>query len=592
MAAIQLPQFRPLGNPVGDGIGDITKMLIDARKLQKEQELARAKLLMEGAHYDDVSRRGNEQLEIQREQNRRVEGRDKIKFDQEQAALRAKAGQGIFGALGEGRFGEAEALAAASQFPDAQGNLKGIGLKRLPGAPEPGAAPQAPEFVGPLEDPEQARIRAMGGEGAIPQDAEAAAQMFQGGEAAASEVQAQQALRDQFAQRQAEHPGQVAAFQQSQANPEFELSFPTGDPVRYSGTERKQAADSARKQQAQRLLATLGPNTPPDVQRTIMQQAGLIESGISNAQAAPITNMDAANQARGFTGEQNDLNRENARGIAMLRKKKTGGGGGGAGLTELIAMREQGLPDSEIAARAAQLGISPKAYLPSLKEVRAGAAKEAKAPTEAQSRLAVFAGTIDDAIKNVGDAAVLTPEILAKYQKNQGQAEWADKTAERGLIPGAAVGVARVFGAVAKSKFDGIPPEAQVVLQQIEAAKEAMARIHSGGAIPTAEDRAFADLWAPKAGDSPQLIAQKLRQMKAEGERYMALSGNAGERVKGISANIPGAQLDRASNKPLAQPKNPLVRGSRLSLARQALNDPEATPEEKARAQQIIDASR
>jgi hypothetical protein len=181
---------------------------------------------------------------------------------------------------------------------------------------------------------------------------------------------------------------------------------------------------------------------------------------------------------------------------------------------------------------------------------RARAAGESKPPTEAQSKAAIYGRAIEDAVGAVGDAAVLTPEILEKYQRNQLGAEAADTSAAKSWIGGKVVGAGRSMGLVERSKFDGIPPEAQQVLNQVEVAKESLARIHSGGAIPTAEDRAFADLWAPKAGDSPALIAQKLRQMDTEAKRLLALSGNAAPLTTGITNKPPAKAPVQSSGPP------------------------------------------
>lgn len=256
----------------------------------------------------------------------------------------------------------------------------------------------------------------------------------------------------------------------------------------------------------------------------------------------------------------------------QMRQRGTGtGGGGGKGLDELIAMKEDGAKDSDIAKRAAQLGIAPKNYLPSLREVRAGDAVAARGaggkPTEAQTKAAVYGRAIEDAVKQVGDAAVLTPAILAKFQRNSLQSESADASASKGLISGAGVGIGRAVGLVAKSKYDGIPEAAQTALNAIDVAKESLARVHSGGAIPTAEDRAFADLWAPKSGDSPKLIAQKLRQMDTEAKRLLALSGGAAKMTEGITNTAPGTPAAKPGP---AAPKA----SSEAEQAKAIVNDP------------------
>jgi len=61
-------------------------------------------------------------------------------------------------------------------------------------------------------------------------------------------------------------------------------------------------------------------------------------------------------------------------------KARGAGGGGGAkgGLSELLAMKERGEPDSKIAARAEELHIAPKVWGPAVKEVRVGSGQEAR----------------------------------------------------------------------------------------------------------------------------------------------------------------------------------------------------------------------
>jgi hypothetical protein len=77
---------------------------------------------------------------------------------------------------------------------------------------------------------------------------------------------------------------------------------------------------------------------------------------------------------------------EAAKEAAKLKARKAGGGGNAVGLSDLIKMREDGVPDSEIARKAAELHIPPKVYLPAIKDVHARNAENAKTAADAEKK--------------------------------------------------------------------------------------------------------------------------------------------------------------------------------------------------------------
>lgn len=135
---------------------------------------------------------------------------------------------------------------------------------------------------------------------------------------------------------------------------------------------------------------------------------------------------------------QNIYKIEAAKQAALLKAKKAGAGGGSsAGLSELISMREQGKPDSEIAARAAALHINPKVWLPAVKDVSARNHTEStegntekKLSAADEARTVVFEGKrylaptsrivdkVDQRLINYGDAEESLKDLLAYHKSD------------------------------------------------------------------------------------------------------------------------------------------------------------------------------
>lgn len=218
-----------------------------------------------------------------------------------------------------------------------------------------------------------------------------------------------------------------------------------------------------------------------------------------------------------------------------------------------------------------------------IKRTGEGAAGLNGKPTERQITLAGYAGTLENELKTIGSGSALTPEVLSAYQKNALAAEAADTTASKSMLGGGVVSVGRALDITPASKYAGLGPEAQKQLNAVDNAKEALARIRSGGAIPSAEDRMFADQLAPKAGDSPELIRQKIGRMREETARLKTLSGQAGTATANVGA--------REGTAPTAAPAKRAATKQDAAAAAELkgiINDRKATPEQKQEARDLL----
>ena len=233
-------------------------------------------------------------------------------------------------------------------------------------APAPVVKPDAPTFVGPLETPEDARARAvfeglapkhkvfvdqvdngsahlLGGDKGddvfnfpteklspsaaegqyipdpreVPSEEQGAA-AIQAGDLAAADVTREQSLRDNYGSAMKQYEGQSqAAYHQQQEhdrnekNPQYRVSYPGGGSDVIDPREARAAAAADAKDRADRLRnAAAAPGQAPDVAASMMRQADLIESQISNADKAPITNMASTVQSQGFKSTEATKDRQ------------------------------------------------------------------------------------------------------------------------------------------------------------------------------------------------------------------------------------------------------------------------------------------
>lgn len=366
-------------NP-GSGLGALLGMgvkVYDRYKDRKRQEeldaIAKQKALTDERRQAASQKFMEDQARAVNARQEQTANREKTTFDQQQADRMTKTVTDIGKAFGAGGLGQAQALGAASQFPDAQGRMQGVGVRQLDNPfQNPGEAPQAPkvpEMVGPLETPEMAQTRQ--------------------GPQAALDVMAEEEKRRQFGQdeatlptRRAEHAKATEAFQEGERNPGFELSFPNGQKVVQNAAEQKRAKEADNQEMARNLLKSLPPGADPDYVRMLTRKAGLIGIGLGAGDQAALTNTTAATQAQEGRVALADINNKADLEQARIRAKKVGaglGGGSQSKISELVKMKEDGATDSEISARAAALGVAPKAYLPSVDRVRVTHAENEKA---------------------------------------------------------------------------------------------------------------------------------------------------------------------------------------------------------------------
>lgn len=349
-------------SPIG-GLGDAIVAARERRRKREEADrrfaLDQQKMLSDTALEKRKADLYGRQIDASIQNQGRQERRDQLKFDVEEAKRRGEVGKGIAKALGGGRTGEAQMLANSSQFAGPNGTMQGVQLSQEPNAlPKPTAPqePQAPEFVGPLETPEDARSRAIfdGLRPRGPQPTgtepppfvpgqpepgpteEQGASALAAGDNAAAKVEMEQAARDQYGADRAALPGKQAeydkanaAYQDAEKNPKFRATYPGGQSDVIDPREAQAAADAEARDQASRLRqAAATPGTPPDVQRSMMLQADLIQSGIKNADKAPVTNMNSAVQSQGFKAVESAKDREVKREAIRARAIHKGLGGG------------------------------------------------------------------------------------------------------------------------------------------------------------------------------------------------------------------------------------------------------------------------
>lgn len=354
---------------IGEGLSDYADFSEKRRKDQAAQKFMEAQAKAQQAGVD------------------RRDTRETLEFNQRQAKLRGETTTAIGKALGAGAFGQAQAIGAASQFENPKTHqLEGVQVAQKPLGPAPVApvepeAPQIPDYVQTLT-PAQARAQALAkGLGGLAGEADAAQ-----AEGLATKVQNDRqtysAGMTDYGKKRDTFDQQNAAYDQEKAHPHYSVTYPGGQSVDFDPREQEIAKEQEAKDTASKLRqAAAAPGQSPDVAAVMLRQADLIEAQVSNADKAPITNMGSAVQAQGFKAGESALDRTSKENIAATRAKHIGkglgAGGGGAGLSELIKLKEDGHPDSEIAARAAQLGIpagGKTGWLQATKEVTRGGA--------------------------------------------------------------------------------------------------------------------------------------------------------------------------------------------------------------------------
>jgi hypothetical protein len=267
---------------------------------------------------------------------------------------------------------------------------------------------------------------------------------------------------------------------------------------------------------------------------------------------------------------------------AYARKMGRVGTGGAAakGVPELVKMKEDGAPDSEIAARAAQLGMKPKDYLPSLANVRASekAANGGAGGSMGSVRQNAVLGNLAEAEKAAKDITpgVVSMDTINKLQSNEEQAKGAEHSATSGVLGNLGARFSRGIGLTARGRYDGIPEDQQKKVTAAEQVITHLTEMQQGKNIETLEQ--YRDRYSPYI---PGLSEAEVRR------REKALPGLVAEQraiqdPKGIgkqrTAGLEGGGGATA------------VPGGKAAAAQRVLNDPKAPTLARARAKQYLDS--
>lgn len=171
---------------------------------------------------------------------------------------------------------------------------------------------------------------------------------------------------------------------------------------------------------------------------------------------------------------------------------------------------------------------------------RGGAGAGGKAPTESQAKTALLAQQMLDEITTLDKSGFsLSPKALDKLQSNTLASQTADKSQSSGWVGNAGTSLARSVGMVPKSKYDGLAPGEQRIANAWDNLIEKYARVLTGAGMPEGEANRMAVQNAPHAGDSPQVLQQKMTRMRNAASQMMSLSGGAATMVQGAQQAAP-----------------------------------------------------
>jgi hypothetical protein len=143
---------------------------------------------------------------------------------------------------------------------------------------------------------------------------------------------------------------------------------------------------------------------------------------------------------------------------------------------------------------------------------------------------------------------------------------------------------ARALGLAPQSKYEGLTDDQQTVANAWDSLKRLYVRQFTGAGMPVQEAMQEAEINGPNPGDSEALVQQKFQRQERMVEQMRAQSpgGTAAMSRAGVTpADQSGRRTAPATR----------VASDRIRMAQAALNDPEATPRERARAAEILKAA-
>jgi hypothetical protein len=162
-----------------------------------------------------------------------------------------------------------------------------------------------------------------------------------------------------------------------------------------------------------------------------------------------------------------------------------------------------------------------------------------------QIELATMGSQMMDDLRVIDKSPPLSPATLAKIQTN----ESALKTVEGSHGVKALVGTlaGRAAGIVPKSRLEGVTPDQQKVVNSWDLLAKKAATVLSGQGHANVESTMA--MMMPKPEDSPQIISQKLENLRHIAENAQVLSGKYGQRLEAADQARGGAPAAPSSNR-------------------------------------------
>ncbi|HUG49869.1 MAG TPA: hypothetical protein VLZ78_02620 [Terrimesophilobacter sp.] len=208
-----------------------------------------------------------------------------------------------------------------------------------------------------------------------------------------------------------------------------------------------------------------------------------------------VQEVNAASRGRSDQARANTL-------IAQTREKSLAAQDAAQKATFEMMLQKAQLGVAQYNATTARMGEENQA------EARKAAAAKAGAPTESQSKDAMFANEAQIALNTLRETGIPSPEVITKFNNQKQRLGAASES--KGVIGAVATAAGKAIGFIPEGAYEGIDARDQKSLQAMQALVEGIARRHSGGAIAKEEDYRFAQNYIPQPGDSNELIQTKL----------------------------------------------------------------------------------
>lgn len=232
--------------------------------------------------------------------------------------------------------------------------------------------------------------------------------------------------------------------------------------------------------------------------------------------------------------------------VAALAKKKGLPGVFAAGQKELAAF------DADAFQKEAQLQehfkTTTRRETPTV-TINENKAANAPKPSEGEEKLALYSSQMKRDLDIIRENPALSAKTLDKVQAQELGASAADKAAGEGVGGAFSVGLGRKLGVIPRTKYEGLKPGEQKVVNAWDSVVENFVRMKTGAGMPEQEARTAALRNAPTAGDSKEVVAQKFKRLEDAANEMQAISGPAAQRLQAAQPAAP-APTPAPSRKP------------------------------------------